>query len=233
MDKGKNLLPWILGGLSMAAVAFASVGWTKGVSPTDLPAPSQTAAQLPDAETATAAAPAPAARVALIQPVIPPPAPNVERNHPIWACTINGQKTFSDNPCGAKSTRLEISPINRMDPTPILPTSRSHVPESSDQPNYFYPSGQANSYPSEQQSADDSYATDNSYAAYNSYPVFLGSPFSGRGRPGGRPDREERGRSDHEHRPYSQPPSRPNSRPNNQPPSQPQSHNRGPQPLRN
>jgi hypothetical protein len=211
MDKGRNLLPWILGGLSMATVAIAiTVGWAKGIAPNNSPAPSQTATHmLPDAEATTASAPAPAPTltVAQIRQVTPPIAPNSEPNRQIWECTINGLKTFSDNPCGDKSSLREIGPINRMEPTPILPPSRSYVPESSGQPKYSYPIEQADSYPGEQQSAD------NSYAADNSYPVFVGIPFDGRRRP----DHEERGRSDHEHRPYSQP----------------QSHNRGPQPLRN
>jgi hypothetical protein len=218
MDKGRNLLPWILGGLSMATVAIAiNVGWAKGIAPTNSPAPSQTAAHiLPDAEARSALAPAPAAepapeptlRVAQIRPVIPPIAPNAPRNHQIWECTINGQKTFSDNPCGDKSILREIGPINRMDPTPILPPSRASVPESS---GHSYSSEQANSYPSEQQSGD------NSYPADNSYPVIVGIPFDGRRRPA----HEERGRSNQEHRPHSQPN------------GQPQSHNRGPQPLKN
>jgi hypothetical protein len=205
----------------MATVAIAiSVGWAKGIAPNNSPAPSQTAAHLlPDAESTTASAPAPAPAptltVAQIRQVPPPIAPNSEPNRQIWECTINGLKTFSDNPCGEKSTLREIGPINRMDPTPILPPSRSYVRESSAQPNY--------SYPSEPQSADNSYPADNAYPADNSYPadslypVFVGIPFDGRRRH----DHEKRGRSDHEHRPYSQPH------------SQPQSHNRGPQPLRN
>src|ERR1700736_4343664 len=131
MDKGRALLPWILGGLSMATLAIATtVGWAKGIAPNNSPAPSQTAAHiLTDAEVTTAPAPAPAPAptltVAQIRPVTPPIAPNVEANRQIWECTINGVKTFSDNPCGDKSSLREIGPINRMDPTPVLPHSRS------------------------------------------------------------------------------------------------------------
>ena len=199
MDKGRQFQPWILGGLSMATVAIAiSVGWTKGIARNNSPAPSQTTAHLlGDAEvtTAPAAAPAPAPTpaptlaVAQIHRVTPP----IEQHHQIWECTVNGVKTFSDNPCGDKSSLREIGPINRMDPTPILPHSRSYVPESSGQPGYSYPSQQADSYPSEQQSADNSYPVD------ESYPVFVGNPFGERRRP----DHEERRRSDHEHRPQS------------------------------
>jgi hypothetical protein len=206
VDKGRNLPPWILGGLSMATLAIAiSVGWAKEIAPNSSPAPSQTAAQILPAEVSTAPAPAPAPTltVARIRPVTPPTAPTVEATRQIWECRINGIRTFSDNPCGDKSSLREIGPINRMDPTPILPLSRSYVLESSGQPKYSYSSQQAESYPSDQQSADDSYPAD------NSYPVFVGVPF------------DERGRSDHEHRPYSPPQ------------NQPQSHSRGAQSLRN
>ena len=207
MDKGRALLPWLLGGLSMATLAIAStVGWAKGIAPNNSPAPSETSAHmLPDAEVTTAPTPAPSLTGAQIRPVTVPTAPNVEATRKIWECTINGVKTFSDNPCGAKSSLVEIGSINGMDPTPVLPHARSYVPESSGQPNYSYPSRQADSYPSDQQSADNSYPADDSYPADSSYPVFVGVPI------------RERRKSDHEHRPYSQP----------------QSHNRGPQPLRN
>jgi hypothetical protein len=217
MDKGRNLLPWMLGGLSMATLAIAiTVGWAKGIAPNNSPAPSQTATHIfPDAEvtTAPARAPAPALTAAQIRPVTAPTASNVQANRQIWECTIHGVKTFSDNPCGDKSSLFEIGSINRMDPTPVLPHSRSYVPESSGQPNYSYPSQQADSYPSDQQSADNSYPADDSYPADSSYPVFVGVPIG------------ERGRSDHEHGQYSQPHSHNRG--------QPHSHNRGPQPLRN
>jgi hypothetical protein len=201
MDKGRVLLPWLLRGLSMATLAIAiTVGWAKGIAPNNSPVPSETTAHmLPDAEVTTAPAPGPAPTLAVAQvrPVTVPTAPNVEATRQIWECTINGVKTFSDNPCGDKSSLFEVGSINRMDPTPVVPHSRSYVPESSGQPNYSS-SQQADSYPGEQQSADDSHPAD------SSYPVFLGVPI-------------KHGRFDHEHRQHSQP----------------QSHNRGPQPLRN
>jgi hypothetical protein len=196
MDKGRKFQPWILGGLLMATFAIAiSVGWTKDIAPNNSPAPSQTTAHpLRDAEVTTAPAaapaptpaPAPTLAVAQIHGVTPP----IEQHRQIWECTINGQKTFSDYPCGDKASLREIGPINIMDPTPILPRSRSYVPESSGEPRYSDPSQQADSYPSEQQSADNSYPVD------DSYPVFVGDPVGERRRS----DHEERRRSDHEHR---------------------------------
>jgi hypothetical protein len=197
MDKGRKFQPWILGGLSMAAVAIAiSVGCTKGIAPNNSPAPSQTTAHLsgsPEVTTAPAAAPAPTPAPTLAVAQIHGVTPPIEQHRQIWECTINGQKTFSDYPCGDKSTLHEIGPINIMDATPIPPHSRSYMPESSGQPGYSYPSQQADSYPSEQQAADNSYPVD------DSYPVFVGNPFGERSRP----DHKERRRSDHEHQPQS------------------------------
>ena len=193
MHKDRDLLPWILGGLSMAAVAVAiTVGSTNGIAPKNSQTPSQTTARtLPEAEAlpqpkaTTALAPAPTLAAAQIQPVTPPMQPNGQ----VWECTINGQKTFSDNPCGYKSSLREIGPINRMDPTPVIPHARSYAPESNYQPAHSYPGEQVDSNPGEQQFAD------------NSYPVFVGIPF------------QEHRRHDHAHRPhgdYRGPPPRKN-----------------------
>jgi hypothetical protein len=35
----------------------------------------------------------------------------------IWQCVNNGQKTFSDSPCGADASVHQLSEINRMDST--------------------------------------------------------------------------------------------------------------------
>jgi hypothetical protein len=106
--------------------------------------------------------------------VTPPTASNSQ----IWECTINGQKTFSDSPCGGQSSVRELGPVNRMDPTPILPHGRSYVPESSYQPGYSYQGDQEDSNPGEQQFAN------------NSYPVFVGFPV------------HEPRRPEHAHRPH-------------------------------
>ena len=193
MDKGRKFQMWILGGLLMATFAIAiSVGWTKDIAPNDSPALNQTTAHpLRGADVTIAPAPAPTPAPTLAVAQIHRVTPPIEQHRQIWECTINGQKTFSDYPCGDKASLREIGPINIMDPTPILP--HSYVPESSGQPRYSDPSLQADSYPSELQSADNSYPVD------DSYPVFVGDPVGGRRRP----DHEKRRRSDHEHRPQS------------------------------
>ena len=194
MDKDRDLLPWIFGGLSMATVAIAiTVGSTHGIVPQNLHAPSRTTAPsqttahiLPELEVTPA--PAPALGTAQIQTVAPTLAaaqiqtvtPTMAPSSRIWECTINGQRTFSDHPCGDKSSVREIGPTNRMDPTPILPYARSYVPESSYPPEYSYQGGQEDSIPGEQQFANDS------------YPVFIGIPV------------HEHRRLEHGHRPHGQ-----------------------------
>jgi len=208
MDEDRDLLPWIMGGLSMATVAIAiTVASSNGTRPNKSHAPAQTTPHilpearalllpeaqalprtvvtLPEAGPPTAPTPAPTLAAAQIQTAAPP----IEPNSQIWECTINGQKTFSDTRCGDKSSLREIGPTNRMDPTPMLPLARSYAPESSYQPEYSYPGEQVDSNPGEQQ-----------FAA-NSYPVFIGIPF------------HEHRRPDHAHRPHG--------------------HYRGPQPRKN
>lgn len=191
MDKDRDLLPWIFGGLSMATAAMAitlasTYGNAPGNAPKDSQAPSPIAAHpLPWVEAPTAAtlAPAPAPAAAPVQTLvaaqIQTAAPPIEPGSQIWECTTNGQKTFSDNPCGDKPVLREIGPINGMDTTPILPRARSFAPESGYRPEYSYPGEQADSYPDDQQSAN------------NSYPVYIGIPY------------REHGRPDHGHRPHN------------------------------
>lgn len=179
MDQDSDLLPWIFGGLMIATLAVAlAVGSANRSTPRNLPTLSRTATQALPAIAPTPApapAPTPSVQAAQIQIVTPPSEPSGQ----IWECTINGQKTFSDHPCGDESSLRELGEINRMDSTPILPRARSYEPESRYQPEYSYPNEQENPAPSEQQLAD------------NWYPVYVGIPV------------HERGRPDHAHRPPS------------------------------
>jgi hypothetical protein len=174
----------------MATVAMAiTLGSIYGTAPRNLQTSMQIAPHaLPDAETPTAraaaqtpaAAQAPATArtlaAAQIQTAAAPPEPSSQ----IWECTINGQKAFSDNPCGDKPSLHDIGPINRMDPTPVLPQARSFGPESNYQPEYSYAGEPADSYTGEQQ-----FAT-------NVYPVFIGNPYREHRRP-------DHGRPPHNH----------------------------------
>ena len=171
MNKG-SYLPWILGGLMVATLGVAIVVGSSSneFAPANLPtqAVSQTTTQaLPAIAPTAAPASAPAAPIAQNQAVSAQTAPANQ----IWECTINGQETFSDSPCGENSSLREISPINRMDPTPILRQARSYEPEASYPPEYPNPSDQDNYDPRLQE------------FAVNSYPVFVAIPFHERRRP--------------------------------------------------
>jgi hypothetical protein len=200
MAEDTDLLPWILGGLSAATVAIAiTVGASNGTAPNGTApnkshaAPQTAALSLPGAEAipqattalsqATVALPqAPAiasTRVPILsaaqtQTAVPPAQPTSQ----IWQCTINGQKTFSDAPCGDKSSLRELGPINRMDPSPVFSHAPSYGREASYQPEYSYPGEQSDSNTADQPLAG------------NSYPVFVGIPI------------HERRRPEHAHRPH-------------------------------
>jgi hypothetical protein len=175
MDRDRDLLPWIFGGLLMATAAIViTAASTKRTAPASIQAPSEAFAYtLPPAPADNAPAPTPPASASA--PTLPaaqvqtatPPMPSTNR---IWECITNGQRTFSSNPCGHKSSIREIGPINGMDPTPLLPPARPYVPQSDYDPDYAYPGTQG--------------------AAENSYPTAVVIPFI------------ERRRPEHAHRPY-------------------------------
>ncbi len=148
MDKERDFLPWIFGGLSAAAiaVAYATVS-THSAAPTLRPqyAAAQAPASpttLPTARTVPAAA-APAANPTAAPPAAHPASATLsgppqaqtgvepEQAGQIWECMTKGVKTFSNNPCGEKSTLLDVGPINRMSPTPVMHYVRAYGPDQS------------------------------------------------------------------------------------------------------
>jgi hypothetical protein len=181
MDKDRDLLPWIFGGLSMATVAVAII-----VGSDNRPAPKNSpASSLP---TAYALPPAPAETVPVTVPVVVPVqalaatqlqtvTPPMEQSTQIWECEINGQRTFSDKRCGEKPSPRKIGPINTMDPTPIFRSNSSYGPQSSYAAEY--------PDPGEQQLAD------------NSYPVYVGVPYHEHPRPDRARPSHDRGRTPH------------------------------------
>jgi hypothetical protein len=190
MNKERDLLPWILGALSAAAiaVAFAAVS-THRAAPTLAP---QVVAAQPDASPTAL----PAATTAQAVPQVASPAaepysaplsaplqaqtavaPEVQAGQ-IWECMAKGVKTFSNNPCGEKSTLLDVGPINTMSPTPATHYVRAYGPGYPDQ------SAPADDY-------SDQYAAD---TGGNSYTIVQGVGFVARRRP------------ENIHRPSSRPP---------------------------
>ena len=191
MTDDRDLLPWILGALSMAAVAMAiAVGLTGRTVPAHASgqatssAPTLATAELnskmqnsaaPDRSGPTGSAAAPSASASAIQASAAPPsvqsvgtaaaqpvpAPNPPGNQ-IWECTTNGVKTFSNNRCGNAAVLREVGPINVMDASPAS-NVHWYGPDTNDAPDYY------DSSPP--QPAD------------NSYPVVVGIPYAVRRRP--------------------------------------------------
>jgi hypothetical protein len=193
MNKQRELLPWILGALSVATVAVvvavASSG--KTMTPGLRPAGATVAQLTPAPDLPSTAAPAPVASVpapAVLSAASgpePEAAPLPAQGHAsaepvpqtgqIWECMTNGVKTFSNNPCGEKSTLLEVRAINTMNPTPMVRYARAYAPESRNSPAYADP----NSY-----SDQDVYGEQGAAEApVNSYGIVQGFAFLPRKRP--------------------------------------------------
>jgi hypothetical protein len=138
VDSQADLLPWILGGLVTAAVAaalFVTVESPRQAHISTIAAAAVPAVAVPAAATtgrdfppATAQAPAPAAPQPLAagQPKSLPALPAGE----VWQCTVNGQLTFSDAPCGKNSSIRRLEETNLMDPSPPSPNWAYERPDA-------------------------------------------------------------------------------------------------------
>lgn len=188
MNKERDLLPWILGGLTAAtvAVAFTAIS-TKTATPkqptplvaSQAPSPVSAPLTLPPAAPPAAApvagpdpqtqAPAPAqAPVTAQAPVaaqaaVEPQAPGGQ----IWQCTTKGVKTFSNNPCGDKSTLLDVGPINTMNAMPAS-YARGYPPGPR------YATAYTDQAPADLQENSEQYGSE---SAADSYPIVQGLAF--------------------------------------------------------
>lgn len=185
MNKERDLLPWILGGLSAAAiaVAFAAVSNDRDApsSPSQVvaaqPAGSPTA--LPVSMTARAAPPAAESDAAHAPP--PPPLAQAQtevepqaQGNQVWECMTRGVKTFSNNPCGEQSTLLDVGPINTMSAPPAIHYVGAYGP----QPRY------ALGYVDQTAAADaDDYSDQSAETDGNSYTIAQGVGFVARRHP--------------------------------------------------
>jgi hypothetical protein len=144
MKNQASLLPWILGGLSVATVAVAITLASAGkTAPSVRPADAATAQVTSAPDSVSLPAPAAVAAVAAVAETAPPPAAQAQaaaepalQTGQIWECMTNGVKTFSNNPCGEKSTLLEVRAINTMNPTPVVRYARAYAPEPRYSPGY-------------------------------------------------------------------------------------------------
>jgi hypothetical protein len=187
MNKERDLLPWILGGLSAAtiAVAFAAVSTHRDAAITvqtptvlgaqsDLRPPVAAPVSAPPTVIAPVPAAAPSPPLSAALDSAPETAPEAQAGQ-IWECTTKGVKTFSNNPCGEKSTLLEVSQINTMSATPVMHYARAYGSE----PRY------APAYAAHGASGDDEqYSEDNdAEAGGNSYTIVAGVRVLARRRP--------------------------------------------------
>jgi hypothetical protein len=169
MTEDRDLLPWILGGLSMAAIAMAvAVGMTGRTTPAyasgqaipppmptlatadlnpTIPNGSAPASGAPSSSVPTSLMPAPSQNLAATPiPLVAAPSPSGTR---IWECTTNGVKTFSNDRCGSTAIIRDVGPINVMDASPAS-NVHWYGPDSNDSPDYYYPNppqSAGNSYP--------------------------------------------------------------------------------------
>jgi hypothetical protein len=178
MNKELGLLPWILGGLSAAvvAVAFAAISTHRAAAvlqPTP-PAAAQPAPRPPVAQVPVPAAVPDSASVSAAPQPQAAAEPQVQAGQ-IWECTTNGVKTFSNNPCGEKSTLLDVSPINTMSAAPAIHYARAYGSEPRYTPGYADQGA-----PSDDEQYSEDYGAE---AGGNSYTIIQGAGFVARRRP--------------------------------------------------
>jgi hypothetical protein len=121
-----DFLPWILGAsvfvASIIAIVIASSARTTSSPPV-------LAARYAPAKAGVQAAALPAIAVQATSHQALPPGR-------VWQCAVNSQRIFSDSPCGTTSTIRQLSETNRMDPTPVSPSTYYNPPSPSDAPDY-------------------------------------------------------------------------------------------------
>jgi hypothetical protein len=192
MSEDRDLLPWILGALSMAAMAMAiAVGLTGRTLPAHASGPTTTlaptpataelnpraantapsgSAQSPPAQSLPAqstGAQSPPTQSSAAQGAGTAPAQALAASDPpgdqIWECTIDGVKTFSNKRCGTAAVLRDVGPINVMDPAPVASNVHWYGPNSNDAPDYYY--------------------SDAPQPVESAYPVVVGIPYLERRRP--------------------------------------------------
>jgi hypothetical protein len=186
MNNQRDLLPWILGGLSVATVAAViTVAFAGKSAPSLRPAGAGTAQVTSAPNSVSVPAPAPLAAEAAM-PAVAETAPATAaqalataepalQTGQIWECMTNGVKTFSNNPCGEKSTLLEVRAINTMNPTPVVRYARAYAPEPRYSPGY----ADQNNYSDQEVYSEQGPAE----TGVNSYAIVQGLAFLPRKRP--------------------------------------------------
>lgn len=113
MDKEADFFPWILGAVIAATAAGAAV-----IASTHTTA--STADKTPNQSAENVGAPTPIAPATLQVPPVVQPATRVRLGPGnVWECVVNGQRTFSDAPCGEHPVIRQLSAVNLIQSTPI------------------------------------------------------------------------------------------------------------------
>lgn len=110
---------------------------------------------------------APATEPTPTETAVPAPALSATAGGPsnqIWECTTNGLRTFSNNPCGTKSTVRQLNPINVMEPPPVYHVTHTYVPPAP-------PAPARNNYAAPASDNPDDTNTDNAYNG--GYPTYV------------------------------------------------------------
>jgi len=119
-DREANLFAWILGGVLITTVAVAVVAstHTRVSRAPKVPAPSAVGVATP------APSPQPLPRAPIqAPPTVQPAAQDGVPAGSVWECVVNGERTFSDAPCGAHSSVRRLSELNLMDSAGVPPAS--------------------------------------------------------------------------------------------------------------
>jgi hypothetical protein len=119
-----DLFPWILGAVVAVAIAVPAtiaIHRANNSPPASAAAANSTPAYVQPPALAQPTPPSPVAQPAVYPEPSPAAQPAASPGPPpakIWQCTVNGQRIFSDSPCGPGASLRQLSEVNRMDPTP-------------------------------------------------------------------------------------------------------------------
>lgn len=130
-----DFLPWILGALVVAVAALALAIHAAPNSRPPAPASAQSGEpvqvqgsrlQTPAGQTPAATAPGtPAVQVTPLAPAVAPTVAPVPHNDlppgQVYECTRQGQRIFSDSPCGERAAIRQLSAVNRMAAVAVTP----------------------------------------------------------------------------------------------------------------
>jgi hypothetical protein len=134
-NEERDLLPWILSALLAVFAAFAiAVGTRQPGAAPNLHAPGRPATARAAPVSDPMPAPVMRSSAVTVPPIEAPKLATLPAGQ-IWECTGNGQRTFSNSPCGPNASIRQLNALNTMQASPIL-ASPWYEPAPPDAPNY-------------------------------------------------------------------------------------------------